>query len=110
VFIDCKLAWALLNNLFVLSLRPESERYYNFTELACQLNEPEEGVAPTDSRLRPDQRYMEEGKWDEANAEKIRLEEKQRNVRKAREEEAEKAAKEGWLMYIHFVCRYLETR
>lgn len=47
-------------------------RYYNFTELACQLNEMEEGVAPTDSRLRPDQRLMEEGRWEESNQEKIR--------------------------------------
>ena len=75
---------------------PESERYYNFTELACQLNEPEEGVAPTDSRNRPDQRLMEEGFWDEANAEKVRLEEKQRLVRRQKETDAEKAAAEGW--------------
>lgn len=47
-------------------------RFYYFTELACQLNEMEEGVAPTDSRLRPDQRLMEEGRWDESNAIKIR--------------------------------------
>ena len=39
---------------------PDSERYYNFTILACQLNEPESGIAPTDSRLRPDQRLMEQ--------------------------------------------------
>lgn len=58
---------------------------YNFTELAVQLNEPEQGVAPTDTRLRPDQRLMEEGKWDEANKEKLRLEEKQRITRKQRE-------------------------
>ncbi len=37
----------------------------------CELNEMEEGVAPTDSRLRPDQRLMEEGRWDEANVEKV---------------------------------------
>ncbi|KAK2587462.1 hypothetical protein KPH14_003169 [Odynerus spinipes] len=73
----------------------DSERYYSFTELACQLNEPEEGVAPTDSRLRPDQRLMEEGRWDEANAEKLRLEEKQRAVRRAREHDAEEAAAQG---------------
>ncbi|CAG7833943.1 unnamed protein product [Allacma fusca] len=60
---------------------PESEQYYNFTEFACSLNEPEEDVAPTDSRLRPDQRLMEAGRWDEANLEKLRLEEKQRNNR-----------------------------
>lgn len=47
-------------------------RYYNFTELACQLNEIEEGVAPTDSRQRPDQRLMEEGQWEDSNREKIR--------------------------------------
>ena len=43
----------------------------------------EEGVAPTDSRLRPDQRLMELGRWDEANLEKERLEVKQRRKRKA---------------------------
>lgn len=53
--------------------------------MACQLNEPEEGVAPTDSRNRPDQRLMEEGKWDEANTIKVQLEEKQRATRKERE-------------------------
>jgi Oxysterol-binding protein. len=75
--------------------RPDSDRYYSFTELACQLNEPEPGVAPTDTRNRPDQRLMESGMWDEANIEKVRLEEKQRAVRRIREAEAEKAASEG---------------
>lgn len=74
---------------------PDAEKYYNFTELACQLNEPEELVCPTDSRNRPDQRLMEEGQWDEANAEKLRLEEKQRATRRRREAEAEQAAAEG---------------
>lgn len=74
---------------------PESDKYYGFTTLAAQLNEPEEGVAPTDSRLRPDQRLMEIGEWDRANKEKIRLEEKQRAVRRLRENDAESAAKEG---------------
>jgi len=74
---------------------PESERYYNFTELACQLNEEEEGVAPSDSRKRPDQRLMENGFWDEANEEKLRLEEKQRTARKQRETETELAIQDG---------------
>jgi hypothetical protein len=74
---------------------PESEKYYNFSKFACELNEFEEGVAPTDSRLRPDQRLMEDGKWDAANAEKVRLEEKQRAVRRLREVEAERAAQDG---------------
>ncbi|CAD7087770.1 unnamed protein product [Hermetia illucens] len=73
----------------------DSDKYYNFTILACQLNEPEPGVAPTDSRLRPDQRLMEEGMWNESNQEKMRLEEKQRSSRRQREAEAEQAAAEG---------------
>ncbi|XP_044002352.1 oxysterol-binding protein 1 isoform X2 [Aphidius gifuensis] len=73
----------------------DCDKYYSFTELACQLNEPEEGVAPTDSRNRPDQRLMENGNWDEANVEKLRLEDKQRQNRRARENENEKAAAEG---------------
>ena len=47
---------------------------YFFSHFAIELNEEEEGVAPTDSRLRPDQRLMEVGNWDDANEEKIRLE------------------------------------
>lgn len=65
---------------------------YYFSSLALTLNEPEEGVAPTDSRRRPDQRLMEQGLWDEANAEKQRLEEKQRTVRREREREAAQLA------------------
>lgn len=79
---------------------PDADKFYNFTVLAAQLNEPEDGVAPTDSRLRPDQRLMEQGKWDEANREKLRLEEKQRAVRRQREAEAEKAAAEGIIVEI----------
>lgn len=71
---------------------PDSERWYNFTLLAAQLNEPEPGVAPTDSRRRPDQRLMEEGRWDDANAEKLRLEDKQRLARRGLEAAAEAAA------------------
>lgn len=79
---------------------------YYFSSLALTLNEPEEGVAPTDSRRRPDQRLMEEGHWDEANAEKQRLEEKQRSTRREREREAVKAAsspEEGRTMESEFV-------
>ena len=74
----------------------ESEKYYNFSKFACELNEPEDGrTAPTDSRLRPDQRLMEQGEWDSANTEKVRLEEKQRAVRRKRETEAEQATLAG---------------
>ncbi|XP_053671044.1 oxysterol-binding protein 1 [Anopheles nili] len=73
----------------------DSDKYYNFTLLACQLNELESSLAPTDSRLRPDQRLMEDGKWNESNQEKLRLEEGQRARRRQREAEAETAAAEG---------------
>lgn len=76
-------------------VNPDADKYYNFTELACQLNEYEENLSPTDSRNRPDQRLMEDGKWDEANREKLRLEEKQRATRRRREAEAEQATAEG---------------
>lgn len=65
---------------------------YYFSTLALTLNELEEGVAPTDSRRRPDQRLMEDGRWDEANAEKQRLEEKQRTTRRERERDAVKVS------------------
>lgn len=40
---------------------------------------------------------MEDGLWDKANEEKLRLEEKQRATRRKRENEAEIAASEGKL-------------
>jgi len=75
---------------------------YYFTEMALQLNEPEEGVAPTDARERPDQRAMEDGLWDEANRLKVALEEKQRTKRKKMEAEAEAALKRGTVMVIGY--------
>ena len=51
--------------------RPGSEKTYGFSEFTSSLNEMEEGVAPTDSRLRPDQRVMEQQNFDKANDEKV---------------------------------------
>ncbi len=68
---------------------------YNFSEFTCSLNELEPGLAPTDSRLRPDERAMEEGNFDKANQIKIRLEECQRARRRKREAEAEEARRAG---------------
>ncbi|XP_078083032.1 oxysterol-binding protein 2-like isoform X4 [Mustelus asterias] len=76
-------------------LPDNAENMYYFSELALTLNELESGTAPTDSRLRPDQRLMENGEWEEANVEKQRLEEKQRAVRRSREAEVATAAEEG---------------
>ncbi|MCJ8747151.1 hypothetical protein PDJAM_G00150110 [Pangasius djambal] len=76
-------------------LPENAENMYFFSSLALTLNEEEDGVCVTDSRLRPDQRLMEEGRWDEANMEKQRLEEKQRAVRRRREAEASDAMDQG---------------
>nr|XP_023839585.1 oxysterol-binding protein 2 [Salvelinus alpinus] len=78
-------------------LPENAENMHFFSSLALTLNEPEEGVAPTDSRLRPDQRLMESGLWDEANAHKQRLEERQRLERRKREAQATQALEEDSL-------------
>lgn len=75
--------------------RENAENMHYFSSLALTLNEPEDGVAPTDSRLRPDQRLMEAGLWDEANGHKQRLEESQRLERRKREAQAAIALEEG---------------
>ncbi|KAK9915813.1 hypothetical protein WJX75_004375 [Coccomyxa subellipsoidea] len=48
----------------------------------------EKKLAPTDCRLRPDQHHLELGQYDQANAEKLRLETTQRAARKAAEQGA----------------------
>lgn len=83
------------NVLFNSLSRDNAENMHYFSSLALTLNEPEEGVAPTDSRLRPDQRLMEAGLWDEANVQKQRLEECQRLDRKKREAQANQALEES---------------
>ncbi|RMX53738.1 hypothetical protein pdam_00000317 [Pocillopora damicornis] len=74
---------------------PGCEKMYYFTEFALALNDSDDSVAPTDSRRRPDQRLMENCKWDEANQEKQKLEEMQRIRRRKREAEASEAQAEG---------------
>ncbi|KAK6923683.1 hypothetical protein RJ641_009883 [Dillenia turbinata] len=67
----------------------EHQTRYNLTRFAITLNELtpglEEKLPPTDSRLRPDQRCLENGEYERANAEKLRLEERQRQSRKMQE-------------------------
>ncbi|KAK3821413.1 MAG: Oxysterol-binding protein-domain-containing protein [Benniella sp.] len=65
---------------------PSTPVPFNLTAFAMTLNDcPEElkkHLCPTDSRLRPDQRAMENAEFDLANSEKQRLEEKQRAKRR----------------------------
>ena len=49
---------------------------YNFTQFTIQLNEMEDKVAPTDTRLRPDQRLMEDTKCTETDLKKLLIENK----------------------------------
>ncbi|KAF3783527.1 Oxysterol-binding protein-related protein 2A [Nymphaea thermarum] len=62
---------------------------YNLTSFAVTVNELTPGLKeklpPTDSRLRPDQRHLENGEYDKADAEKLRLEKRQRMSRKLQE-------------------------
>ena len=57
---------------------------YNLSPFAISLNElPPHMLTmlpPTDSRLRPDQRHLENGEYEKANLEKLRLEQLQRQV------------------------------
>lgn len=75
-------------NVWHVNERPEFP--FNLTKFAVTLNAPQPHLLPwlppTDTRLRPDQRAMEEGRYDEAATEKHRVEERQRSVRKKREE------------------------
>ncbi|KRY58922.1 Oxysterol-binding protein-related protein 2 [Trichinella britovi] len=72
------------NILWQIKSRPDfSEGFFNFTEFAMGLNDMQSNndYAPTDSRFRPDVRYLENGELDLAETEKLRLEEKQRFAR-----------------------------
>ncbi|KAF1947546.1 oxysterol binding protein 1 [Clathrospora elynae] len=66
---------------------------FNLTPFGVTLNDIPDKlrpiVAPTDTRLRPDQRAMEDGEYDLAATEKNRVEEKQRATRRKREENGE---------------------
>lgn len=68
---------------------PNSSTRYNLTRFAITLNELtpglKENLPPTDSRLRPDQRCLENGEYERANAEKQRLEQRQRQARAMQE-------------------------
>ncbi|KAI3398396.1 hypothetical protein diail_9216 [Diaporthe ilicicola] len=72
------------------SLVDNSANTYGMTTFAASLNEItplEKGkLPPTDTRLRPDQRLAEEGKLDDAEGWKVKLEEGQRSRRRVQEE------------------------
>uniref|UniRef100_A0A8C0JQX7 Oxysterol-binding protein n=1 Tax=Canis lupus dingo TaxID=286419 RepID=A0A8C0JQX7_CANLU len=66
------------------------EQYYGFTQFALELNEMDPFskplLPPTDTRFRPDQRFLEEGNIEEAEIQKQRIEQLQRERRRVLEE------------------------
>lgn len=88
---------------------------YNLTPFAISLNEITPGLReklpPTDSRLRPDQRHLENGEYELANLEKLRLEQLQRQARKLQE----RGWQPRWFQKdedgcFHYIGGYWETR
>uniref|UniRef100_A0A8D2IVB1 Oxysterol-binding protein n=1 Tax=Varanus komodoensis TaxID=61221 RepID=A0A8D2IVB1_VARKO len=72
------------------SMPRDYEKNYGFTQFALELNEltPElKRLLPsTDTRLRPDQRYLEEGNVQSAESQKRRIEQLQRDRRRVMED------------------------
>ncbi|CAK7264652.1 Oxysterol-binding protein 3 [Sporothrix epigloea] len=85
------------------SLVDDAARIYGLTQFAVSLNEItalEKGrLAPTDCRLRPDQRMAEDGKLDDAEEWKTKLEEAQR-VRRRQLEERGETHKPRWFIKV----------
>ena len=67
----------------------ETEPYYGFSRFAVELNEvtsvERSHIPPTDARLRPDQKALEEGRVGDAENIKLRVEQAQRDRRRQRE-------------------------
>lgn len=78
-------------SLFLLDPMPKGyEQYYGFTQFALELNDIDplcvSSLPPTDTRFRPDQRFLEEGNIEEAETQKQRIEQLQRERRRVLEE------------------------
>ncbi|KAG5363077.1 Oxysterol-binding protein-like protein C2F12.05c [Yarrowia sp. B02] len=77
----------------IWEVNPRPAAPFNLTPFAITLNALPDRLkpwlAPTDTRLRPDQRAMEEARYDDAAVEKNRVEEKQRAARREREAKGE---------------------
>ncbi|XP_010264228.1 PREDICTED: oxysterol-binding protein-related protein 2A-like isoform X2 [Nelumbo nucifera] len=112
---DCNLS-SEASLLWKSSKPPPNLTRYNMTSFAITLNELtpglQEKLPPTDSRLRPDQRYLENGEYEKANAEKLRLEQRQRMSRKLQENgwKPRWFQKDGENGYFRYVGGYWEAR
>eukprot|EP00090_Calanus_glacialis_P045445 TRINITY_DN8436_c0_g1_i1.p1 TRINITY_DN8436_c0_g1~~TRINITY_DN8436_c0_g1_i1.p1 ORF type:complete len:909 (+),score=338.09 TRINITY_DN8436_c0_g1_i1:70-2796(+) len=90
------------------SLPEEAELYYGFSRFAVELNEvtsvERSNIPPTDARLRPDQRALEEGRVAEAENIKLGVEQAQRDRRRQRENDQLDPYLPLW-----FVCSEVES-
>ncbi|XP_077600033.1 oxysterol-binding protein-related protein 3-like isoform X2 [Stigmatopora nigra] len=72
------------------AMPPDHDQYYGFTKFAIELNELDPTtrplLPPTDTRFRLDQRCLEEGNVEEAEGQKQRIEQLQRERRKMLED------------------------
>jgi len=84
------------------SLPEEAELYYGFSRFAVELNEitrvERNHLPPTDARLRPDQRALEEGRVGEAENIKLGVEQAQRDRRRQRENNQLDVYKPLWFL------------
>ena len=98
---ECVLVWKRNEKL------PNSQLYYNFSAIAMAMNDKNlkhgsvEDLPKSDSRLRPDIRFLEEGQLNKATEEKYRLEQKQRAARASRDK-SEAQWKPLWFDEIEF--------
>lgn len=94
-------------NVWHVNERPDLP--FNLTKFAVTLNAPQPHLLPwlppTDTRLRPDQRAMEEGLYDQAASEKHRVEEKQRAAKKKRDEKHIQYKQRWFTKEIHPVTK-----
>ena len=93
----------------VWSANPRPDSPFNLTQFAITLNAPQPHLlpwlAPTDTRLRPDQRAMENGEYDKAADEKHRVEEKQRAARRYRQENNIKYEPQWFTREVHPITK-----
>ncbi|KAG0337494.1 hypothetical protein BG004_007624 [Podila humilis] len=83
-----------LERLWQCKTPPQNhDKYYGFTDFTTHLNELTKGLdkklPKTDTRFRPDQSLFEQGRVEEADREKLRVEQKQRELRKTMESKGE---------------------
>lgn len=97
------------DKFLVWKTNPRPKAPFNLTQFAISLNAPQphlvKWIAPTDTRLRPDQRAMENGEYDKAADEKNRVEEKQRAAKRERDEKNIKYQPQWFKREVHPVTK-----